>query len=130
MHPFLPLAKGVVGAVAGSALGYLAFSYLLAMGFYALILPGFLAGLGANLLCRTRSLPLGVFTGLLGFAVGVLAEWKHAPFLADESLGFFLLHLHQLRVLTWIMLAVGTLAAFWYGRGSNSAYARAPALQD
>ena len=130
MHSFLHLAKGVVGAVAGSVVGYLAFSYLLPTGFYALVLPGFLAGLGANLLCRTRSLPLGIFTGILGFAVGVLAEWKHAPFRADESLGFFLLHLHQLRAMTWIMLAVGTVAAFWYGRGNSSAQTRAPALQD
>ena len=47
------------GAVAGGILGYFAFGWLLGQGFYALMLPGGLLGLGAGL-AKNRSVLLAV----------------------------------------------------------------------
>jgi hypothetical protein len=47
----------------------------------------------------------------LGF--GLFSEWRFSLFVRDESLGYFLSHVHQLRPITLIMLAVGAFIGFW-----------------
>ena len=108
---------GVVGAVLGGVAGYFVFFWIVGQGFYALILPGATVGLGCGALSRGRSHALGVVCGLLAVLVGLLAEWRLAPFAADESLGYFLKHLHQLQPITIIMIAVGAVLAYWMGMG-------------
>ena len=100
------------GAAIGGLLGYFAFVWLLGQGFYALILPGALLGVGASL-ARNRSVALAVVCGLLALGLGVFAEWKTAPFKQDKSLVFFLTHLHENPPLTLIMLALGGLMGFY-----------------
>jgi hypothetical protein len=100
------------GALLGGLLGFGAFVWLLGQGFYGLILPGGLLGLGAGL-ARNRSVWLAVVCGLLAVALGVFAQWHEFPFKKDESLGYFLLHLQDLKPLTLLMIAVGGVIGFW-----------------
>jgi hypothetical protein len=107
------------GAAAGGVAGYFAFGWLARQGFSALALPGVLIGLGAGRCVPGRSLPLAVTCGISALVLGVFAEWKHFPFLADDSLGYFLAHLLDLRPFTLLMLALGGFAGFWFAWRGN-----------
>jgi len=102
----------IVGAVVGGFLGYKAFFWIAGEGFYGLILPGGLLGMGAGL-ARNKSLPLAVACGIAALALGVFTEWNFAPFKKDGSFGYFLVHIFDLRPLTLIMIAVGGAVGFW-----------------
>ena len=106
----------LVGAVAGSVLGYLTFHWVLSHGFYALMLPGALLGLGCYGLSRHPSTPRGAACGLAGVALGLFAEWSAFPFRKDERLAYFLAHVHHLKVVTLLMIAIGGFLAFRFGR--------------
>jgi hypothetical protein len=97
------------GALAGGALGYLAFFWLAGHGFYGLVLPGGLLGLGAGV-ARNRSVALAVVCGLLATALGLFARWQLGN---DGTFGDFLLHVHQLSPPTLLMIAVGGAIGFW-----------------
>jgi nitrogen fixation-related uncharacterized protein len=102
----------IVGAAVGGAIGYFAFGWILRSGFYALVLPGGLMGLGATL-GRVRSLPLAVALAIAAVILGFFAEWSFRPFAKDDSLNYFLAHLGDLTPVTIIMIGVGALVAFW-----------------
>lgn len=100
------------GAVVGGLAGHFAFGWLLSQGFYGLVLPGGLLGMGAGLAqCRSRwpSVVCGVLALLLGF----VTQWRFSPFKVDASFGYFLSHVHQLKPITWLMIAAGTAIGFW-----------------
>ncbi len=105
----------VLGATVGVALGIAASMWLKSQGYYAMILPGALLGLGANLASPRRSQVRGVFLGIAGLLVGMLAEWRLFP-VGDRSLGFFLGHLADQPMVTKLMLGFGALFAYWWGR--------------
>lgn len=107
---------GLVGAAAGGALGILAFRLVLKQGLYALILPGFSLGLGCFALSRHRSVARGVACGLAAVALGLFTEWSAFPFRKDEGLVFFLAHVHQLNLVTLVMVAFGGILAFLFGK--------------
>jgi hypothetical protein len=111
------LLVGLLGAAVGAVLGYFAFSLALQQGFYALMLPGGLIGLGGGLLVKDRSVLRATICGALAVCVGLFSEWRLRPFIADPSLGYFLTHLHELRGLTLLMLAGGTAFAAWLSLG-------------
>ena len=114
----LSFGRGVIGAVIGGTIGWLVFGWLLSQGYYALALPGALVGLGFGTLSRRSMLIGGLFCAAAGFALMVLCEWSHRPFSDDESLLYFVTHLHQLdKQFTYVLLAVGTIFAFWFGKG-------------
>jgi len=113
----------LLGAVAGGLGGYWGFLWIARQGFYALVLPGALVGIGASFF-PTRSTPLCLACGFLALVLGVLAEWKLAPFIKDGSLGYFVAHLHQLQPITLIMIAAGALIGFWVP------FSRRPAVVD
>jgi hypothetical protein len=100
------------GALAGGILGYWAFFWIAAQGFYGLILPGGLLGLGAGL-GKPRALWLPVACGLAATAIGLLAEWRFAPFSKNESLTYFLSHIHELKPITLIMIVAGGFVGFF-----------------
>jgi hypothetical protein len=102
----------IAGAVAGGLVGCFAFFWAARQGLYSLVLPGALVGLGAGV-SRNSSVGVSVFCGLFGLAIGFFSEWRFAPFVADEGLGYFLSHVHELRPVTLIMIAVGAAIAFW-----------------
>lgn len=102
----------IVGAAVGGILGYMIFHWITGQGFYGLILPGGLLGLGAGL-AGNKSLPLAVACGIAALALGLVTEWTYAPFVKDESFGYFITHVFDLRPITLIMIAVGSAVGFW-----------------
>lgn len=110
---------GLLGAVIGGCVGYFAFFWISRQGFYALALPTAFVGLGAGLCARRRSSLLATICGIAGFALGLFTEWRFAPFIADNSLTYFLTHLHLLRPLTWIMLAIGAFLSYRLALGRD-----------
>ncbi len=107
----------MVGAVIGGALGYFGFGWITTMGFYALVLPGALLGLGFGLAAQQRNLAFGIICAIAALALGLFSEWANFPFNADGSFSYFLAHLSDLKPMTWIMLVIGALMAFWFGQG-------------
>ncbi|HMP02342.1 MAG TPA: hypothetical protein PKD86_11040 [Gemmatales bacterium] len=105
------VATALVGAAAGGALGYLGFFWILSQGFYALVLPGGLLGLGAGVV-RTSSRWLPFLCAAAAVALGLFTEWRYRPFVADPSLGYFVAHLHHLQPVTLLLVALGGAVAF------------------
>lgn len=106
------MGLALLAAVAGGVVGHFVFLWIARQGFYALALPGALVGIGASLV-PIRSVAVAVICGLLALLVGFLSEWRFAPFIADNSLAYFLAHIHQLRPVTLIMIGIGTIIGFW-----------------
>ncbi len=102
----------LIGALAGGIAGHFATVWLFHQGYYAMILPGALAGLGASI-ARSRFLNLHLACATLALAAGILTEWHLRPFLADPGLPYFLSHITTLQPVTLLMLAAGTLIGFW-----------------
>jgi hypothetical protein len=115
------ILRGLAGGAIGGFLGYLVFSWLYqSQNLYALALPGSFLGLGAGLAAGRRCVALGILCGMLGIALGLYTEWCHRPFASDESLSYFLTHLHELETdMTLILTGLGGLFAFWFGMGRN-----------
>jgi len=111
------LLAGLAGAVAGGLVGYFAFIWIARQGFYALMLPGGLAGFGASLFVSDRSALRGVLCGVFALALGLLAEWRFAPFIKDPGLGYFLAHVHRLQPITLLMIAAGGVFGYWLALG-------------
>jgi hypothetical protein len=103
----------LVGAVVGGVVGHFAFKWLLQQGFYALILPGGFVGLGAGVF-KSKSAAVSIVCGVLALALGLYTQWRFmVPRTADDSLGYFLAHLLDLRPLTLIMISLGAFIGFW-----------------
>ena len=110
---------GLAGGAIGGALGYFAFFFIARQGFYAMVLPGALIGIGCGLLSGFKSTTLGVVCGVAALLFGLFLEWKFAPFKRDNSFVYFLSHVYQLTPVTLFMVALGGLFGFWFGRGSD-----------
>jgi hypothetical protein len=100
------------GAAIGGTLGYFGFHWLVTQGFYGLILPGGLLGLGASF-GKPRTIWVPIASSIAALALGLFAEWREFPFVKDESFGYFLRHVTELKAVTLLMLAAGTALAFW-----------------
>jgi hypothetical protein len=100
------------GILAGGVLGYFIFFALIHQGLYALVVPGGFLGLDAGL-GRSRQRWVAVVCGLLALGLGVFCEWRFEPFIADQSLGYFLAHLQDLRPITLIMILAGAGIGFY-----------------
>jgi hypothetical protein len=111
----------LAGAVAGGVLGYFVVRWLAHQGLYAMIVPGGLVGLGAGM-AKSKSLAIPIVCGVIALGAAMFTEWRVFPFAADDSLGYFLSHLTDLRSMTLIMFAVGTLLGFWipFRRGQDA----------
>ena len=122
---------GLVGAVAGAVFGVWLFGLIARQGFLAVFLPGALTGLGCGALSGRRSVALAAASGTLGTLAGVVAEWRLGAFKEDDSLWFFLTHLHDLRPFTLGMIAVGGALAAWFGLGrrGGAGLRRSPAAR-
>lgn len=108
----------LLGGLIGGALGYLGFFWVLSQGFYALPLPGVLLGAGCGLLAGAKSSTRGLFCAAAGILLSLYVEWKAFPFAADNSLEYFLYHVHELKSITLLMIATGATAAYWLGEDS------------
>lgn len=113
----LAILRGILGAVIGGAIGYFVFRLLAKNGFYGMMIPGALLGLGASLAARARNQTLGIFCAIAALALSIFAEWSLFPFVKDASLSYFIAHVHTLPVIKLIMMAVGIGLAYWLGQG-------------
>jgi hypothetical protein len=113
------LVAGVAGALVGGVVGYTAFIWIARQGFYALMLPGALVGIGASLLVSNRSVLRGVLCGLFAVGLGFFAEWRFAPFIKDHSLGYFLAHVADLQPITLLMIVAGGVFGYWLALGKE-----------
>ncbi len=114
---WIAATRGLVGGLIGGFVGYLAYAWLLTQGFYSVILPGALLGLGFGLAAQYRSVAFGIVCAFCGLILGYFCEWKEFPFVADDSFAYFLTHVYQLKPVTQIMIVLGAVMAFWFGRG-------------
>lgn len=102
----------VVFGCIGAALGYMGFVWLMGQGYYALALPGGAAGLVAGI-PRSRTLVAPILCGIVAVGAGLIAEYRFAPFLADQSPSYFLSHVTDLRPATMVLIGVGGVIGFW-----------------
>jgi hypothetical protein len=109
--------RGITGALIGAGLGYVGFRFLAQNGLYAIVLPGACVGMCGGYLSRVRSGVIGGIAALVALVSLVLIEWQFAPFVADNSLAYFVTHLHKVLPAHLIMISIGTAFAFWFGRG-------------
>jgi hypothetical protein len=114
------LAFGLIGAMIGGTVGYFGFFWIAQQGFYALLLPPGLLGLGAGLCARRRSMPLAILCGITGLVLGLFTEWRFAPFAADESLPYFITHIHTLKPITLLLVAVGAFLSYRLALGMDT----------
>ena len=102
----------VAGAAIGGTVGYKVFFWMIDQGFYGLILPGGLLGLGASF-GKTRSIWLAAGFGLAALALGIFTEWSYRPFRANGGFVYFLLHITKNPPVTLLMMAAGGALGFW-----------------
>lgn len=108
---------GLIGGAIGAVIGYFAFFFMVRQALYPMVLPGTLVGLGCGALLGTKSNTMGIVCGVCALLLGFFIEWQFAPFAADRSLGYFITHIHQLRSMTLILIVIGALLGFAFGRG-------------
>ncbi len=102
----------IVGAIVGGTLGYFAFFWIEAQGYYGMVLPGGLLGIGAAI-GRVRSVWLAAAFGLAALGLGLYTEWKYAPFKENDSFWFLLTHVTQKTPIKLLMIAAGGVLGFW-----------------
>jgi hypothetical protein len=85
-----------------------------------------LIGLAGGWRLQRRSITFAAVCASLALIAGIVSEWRLRPFFADDSFGYFLTHVQQLRPITLIMIALGAVFAAWFGLGRSVA---APARQ-
>jgi len=124
------VVMGLIGAAIGGAIGHFAFLWITRQGFYALVLPGGLLGIGAGVCARGRSVPLAVICGIGALALGLFSQWRFAPFFADPSLGYFLAHVSLLTPVTLFMIVVGAVLGFVIALGKSKPEQKAPGGND
>jgi hypothetical protein len=108
---------GLLGALAGSVAGYLLFFGLAQFGLLAIAAPGAMVGFGCSFLSRGRSTGLGIVCACMALALGLFTDWRLQPFIADDSLSYYLAHVMDLTPLTKISVVVGAVIAYWIGTG-------------
>lgn len=112
-NSFIAVIRGLVGMIAGGVLGVYGFFWIVQQGFYAIILPGTLAGIGVRVLSPQRILWLSILCAVFALGLGLYTEWMFAPFTRDNGLIYFITHIHQLRPVTLILIPLGAAFGFW-----------------
>jgi hypothetical protein len=108
---------GIVGAVAGGAVGVVACWLVGLEGFQGVILPGAGLGLGCGALSGNKSNGLGAVCAVAALPLEIVTEWWLRAFVADDRLSYFVGHLQDLPKTTLVSIAAGALFGFWFGRG-------------
>jgi hypothetical protein len=118
-RPVYVLLRGIAGGLVGAVAGYFLFRYLASRGMLGYAIPGASIGLFAGLAARGQSRTLGAICAIAAVLMAIYCEWASAPFAADGSLSFFVVHLHRLPGLKIkaIITALGAACAYWLGQG-------------
>lgn len=108
---------GILGAIAGGAVGFVLFRWLHSFGLYAFVLPGALAGLGCGFAAKSRLIIFSFIALVFGLIATVLAEWHTNWFADDETLLYFVKNIHESRGgMALVSILLNCVAAFWLGR--------------
>jgi len=118
-NPTKIIGMGLAGAAIGGAIGYFAFFWIARHGFYALVVPGGLLGLGAGLCARGRSVPLAVICCVAALVLGIFSAWRFAPFVADPGFGYYMAHVFSLSSITLVMIGLGTFLGYRLALGTG-----------
>ena len=115
--PIKNLALGILGGIAGGIAGGFICKFLAGQGFYAGVIPGAMVGLGFAFAARKGHLLFGFASGILGLVAALVTEWQ--VFHSDQSFFESVAQLQKEGIVTWVMLGVGTLLAFSFGKGNS-----------
>jgi hypothetical protein len=110
---------GLIGAVGGGVLGFYTFGWLEDHGFYGLAIPGAFLGVGCGLLAQHRSRLRGLACAIGALGLSLYTEWHYHYFLQDSSFSFMLTHLQDKGPVTLLMIAIGTIVAYWVGQDAG-----------
>ena len=115
-------SSALIGAVIGGVLGYYTFKWILDHGFYGMMIPGGLLGLGCGLLAQH---PFHMREGDLPRRLAWESlEWRFAPFIADQS-WYYLKNIVAESKVAWHDRAGASLHIGWKGRGFRDFRCRA-----
>lgn len=109
--------RGLLGAIIGGGIGWFAYFWLLNQGFDGLMIPGALVGVGFSMLSGRSAWSFGIVCAVLGLGLMLVCEWQSLINFQNGPFFDFLTNLHKLNTPNKIMLAGGTLIAFWIGKG-------------
>ena len=115
--PWPSWGLGIVGALIGGAVGSYAYFTLLDYGLDALMLPGVLVGVGFSRGARRPMWSAGVFCAVIGLMAMLFCEWQSLLNFQGGPFLDFIASLDEINTGNKIMLAAGTLIAFWMGKG-------------
>jgi hypothetical protein len=113
---------GLAGAAAGAILGYYTFRWIYHHGFYGMMIPGAMLGLGCGFLARHPSTMRGVACAIAALGLGVFVEWSFFPFVDDPGFRFFVSNLSQLNTITIVMIVAGGFFAYLFGKDCATVY--------
>jgi len=115
--PILNAILALTAALIAGTIGHYLFFIIANQGFYTIVLPGTLMGLACGAVTRRKSNCLAAICAVLALIAGIITEWRFAPFIADESLSYFLTHLHQMTNFTKFLIILGAAFAFYFAKG-------------
>jgi len=112
---------GLVGATLGAILGYYTFRWIYHHGFYGMMIPGAMLGLGCGSLARHPSTIRGGACAAAALALGLFAEWS-VSYGGRLSLGEFSSEISQPDLIAILMIAAGAYFAYLFGKDCASGY--------
>src|SRR5690242_8077594 len=112
---------GAVGAAIGAILGYYTFSWIYHHGFYGMMIPGTMLGLGCGALARHHSAIRGAACAAGGLALGLFTEWSVA-YGGRLGVGEFLSEISKPDLIAILMIAAGSYFAYLFGKDCASGY--------
>jgi predicted transporter len=115
----LAILRGIAGGAVGGVLGYFVFDWALTQGYYALVLPGSLVGIGCGLASRRKLLAMGVLSAIGAFAVGALADWNSLANPSPTVLEHLGTLLQPNRRMPAILIFAGVAISFYFGIGRD-----------
>jgi hypothetical protein len=110
------LLRGLAGAVVGGIAGYFIFRWLWTQGFYGIMIPGALLGIGAGFAAGGKSHALPLVCLFLAIGLTLFTEW-HVLYSKSHSFTFFIANVHTLKPIKHIMMTLGVICAVWFARG-------------
>jgi hypothetical protein len=113
------ILRGILGGVLGGVLGFFAFEWLLSHGYYALVLPGSLVGMGCGLASGRKVMALGVLSALGALVVGVLTDWNSLAAPNPSLIGHAATLIQPHRHLPGALILVAVAISFYFGMGRD-----------
>ncbi|MGO9598794.1 MAG: hypothetical protein ACLP7Q_12465 [Isosphaeraceae bacterium] len=119
LQQILDIPLAFLGALAGGLLGYYTFQWLYYHGFYGMMIPGALIGLGSGLLTQAPSKARGFVCAATAMGQSVLMEWKFFPFIASSRFRYFVRHFLEVNSVHLAMIAAGAFFAYWLAKDAG-----------